>query len=160
MDTAGIIGLLQESLFLIFVFCLFLAFSMMRGVQAIINLILSLYMALIISLQFPYLDNFIGGTDPTSDAVVLIIIFVIFTVLSMLLFSKLMPLEYAETAFESFWKKVLYALLATALVMAYSYHALPVTDIITPGSPIQSLFASEANFFWWLILPIVGLFLL
>ena len=43
------------------------------------------------------------------------------------------------------------AVSATALVMAFSYHALPVTELITPGSPIAYLFGSESSFFWWLL---------
>jgi hypothetical protein len=56
------------------------------------------------------------------------------------------------------FKKILLACMATILVMIFSFHALPVTEIITPGTPIQSLFAPEQNFFWWLILPLVVLF--
>ena len=40
----------------------------------------------------------------------------------------------------------------------YSYHALPVTDLITPGSPIQALFAPEQHFFWWLLIPLIAIF--
>lgn len=42
--------------------------------------------------------------------------------------------------------------------MIFSFHALPVTDIITPGTHIQSLFAPAENFFRWLILPLISLF--
>jgi len=161
MDTEFIIGILQESLFMILVFGAFLAYAMVRGRQSLINLILGLYLALLISLKFPYYHFFLQGTgsDP-SNAVIMIIIFAIFTIGGTILFSRLIPYDDFEPAFEGFNKKVLFAVMGSVLVMAYSYHVLPVTDLITPGSPIHALFAAEANFFWWLLLPLVGLFFL
>lgn len=146
---------------MILVFCVFLGFSMIRGMQAVINLILALYLALLISLKFPYYTYFIGSEgDSSSDPIIMIAIFAAFTIVATFFFGRLMPTEFKETAFEAIGKKLVYSLLATILVMAYSYHALPVTDIITPGSPIQSLFGHEEHFFWWLILPIAGVFFL
>jgi hypothetical protein len=161
MDTGSLFSVVHESIFLILAFAGFLCYAMIRGRQSIINLILSLYLALLISLQFPYFSFFINGSeDKSSDAIVMIVIFAVFAILGSLLFGKLMPQEYDETAFQNFGRKILYALIASILVMAYSYHALPVTDIITPGSPIQSLFGPESNFFWWLMLPLVVIYLL
>lgn len=160
MDATYLVGLIQESLFMILVFCGALLFAMMRGRQGIINLILSLYLALLISIKFPYYDFFLGGDDQSSNALVMIIIFVVFTIGGLFLFGKLMPREEFDTAFQGFGKKVIFALMTTILIMIFSYHALPVTDLITPGSPIQALFGPEENFFWWLMLPLIGLFFL
>lgn len=160
MDVASIIVLLQESLFLVLVFCAFLIYGLIRGRQGVIDLILSLYLALLISLKFPYYELFVTNGDATSNALVKIIIFAAFTIGAMFLFAKLIPRDDFETAFQGFGKKIVLALLATVLVMIFSYHALPVTDIITPGSPIQALFGPPENFFWWLLLPLVGLFIL
>lgn len=161
MDTATIIGLLQESLFMILVFVGFLIYAMVKGVQGIVNLILALYLALLISLKFPYYSHVLSESgDTATDAVIMIIIFAVFTIFAALLFGRVMTTDFEEAAFQSFHKKIIFSLLATILVMAYSYHALPVTDIITPGSPIQSLFGPEKNFFWWLIAPLIGVFFL
>jgi len=162
MDASAIVGVLEESLYLILVFCAFLGLAMVRGKQTLINLTLSLYLALLFSLKFPFYDTVLNGTDADryTDSVIMIIIFALFTFAALLLFGKLMPRDYDEPAFEGFWKKLLFAIMASALVMAYSYHALPITEIITPGSPIQSLFAAEENFFWWLLLPLLGMFFL
>jgi len=55
-------------------------------------------------------------------------------------------------------KKIIMAFLATVVVMIFSFNVLPVTDLLTPGTPIQSLFAPAEYFFWWLLLPLVVLF--
>jgi len=157
MDTQSLVTIFHESLYLILVFSIFLSIALMKGKYAIINIILALYLALLISLKFPYYNFFLNAGSASSDAVVKIFIFVIFTIFGIILFRKHIPGDDYESAFQHFGKKLLLATMATVLVMAYSYQALPVTELITPGSPIQSFFGPEQNFFWWLILPLVVL---
>jgi hydrogenase-4 membrane subunit HyfE len=88
------------------------------------------------------------------------VIFVIFTILATILCFRIMPDEFRETKLESFSKKFTLSLCATVLIMVFSFHVLPVTEFLTPGTPIQSLFAPAEYFFWWLILPLVALFIL
>lgn len=158
MNTTTIITLFHESLFLIIVFAIFLVIALMKGKYAVVNVILGLYLALLVALKFPYFSVFLGTESKSSDAVVMVVIFALFTTIGTILFRRLIPGDDFETAFHHFGKKLLLATMATVLVMAYSYHALPVTDLITPGSPIQALFAPEDRFFWWLIAPLVALF--
>ena len=162
MDVQYLIGVLQESLYLILVFAVVLAYGMVRGKQSLVNLILALYFALLISLEFPYYEQLLGSVDGErfSNPLVMIGVFAAFAVAAVFLFERLIPADPDEVAFEGFGKKALLAVLASVLVMAYSYHVLPVTEIITPGSPIQLLFSAESNFFWWLLLPAVGLMFL
>lgn len=159
MDTAVLISFLQESLFLIVLFAFFLVFSVSFGRQTITNIILGLYFAFLISLQFPYYGHIASQSQSAhGQALMLLGIFLVFLALSTLLFIHIMPREYDEKALGGFWKKVLLSAAATALVTAFSYHALPVTEFISPGSPVQYLFGSEKSFFWWLLAPIVVLF--
>ncbi len=160
MDVSGFISVLQESLFMVIVFIGFLIYAVTSGRQAITNLILGLYFALLISIEFPYYEMLLGGTSSVKmESIVMLIVFMLFTLGATILFARLMPREYAEKKFEGFWKKILLASAATVLVMSFSYHALPVTEIITPGSPIQYLFASSQSFFYWLIVPLIVLFI-
>lgn len=162
MDVSSVITFLQESLFFLVVFGVFLAYAMMRSTQSLVNLILGLYLALLISVEFPYYDLVLGGAEgnATSESTLMIIVFAVFTLLSTLLFSRLMPTDSTEPAFNQFTNKILFAIGATILIMVYSYHVLPVTQLIEPGTPVQYLFAAEENFFWWLLIPLVLLFLL
>lgn len=162
MDTGTLITFLQESLFLIVIFSCFLGYAMYKSTQSLINLTLGLYLALLISLEFPYYDIILGSAEGNAktESILTVFVFVIFTLLSTILFARLMPTDRSEPAFENFGRKLLFVTGATILIMAFSYHALPVTDLITPGSPINYLFAPENNFFWWLLIPLVLLFLL
>ncbi len=160
MDTAVLIAFLKESLFLIVSFVVFLGVAMSFGRQTITNVILGLYLAFLISLQFPYYESLLAKTDGVKAESLLIVgIFLLFAVISTLLFVHILPREYSEKTFEGFWKKIVLALAATVLVTSFSYHAIPVTDLITPGSPVSYLFGSEKSFFWWLLAPLFVLFI-
>jgi hypothetical protein len=87
-------------------------------------------------------------------------IFLLFTAATTALTHRIMPDEFRENKLESLGKKITLALGATILIMIFSYQVLPVSEFLTPGTPIQSLFAPTEYFFWWLLLPLVILFIL
>jgi hypothetical protein len=152
MDTETIITTLKELVYLFSVFGFFLAYVLIRGRQAVINLIFGLYLALLISIEFPYYDAALASAGgPHGVAIAKIIIFAVFTLLATILIARVMPDAFREKKFESFFKKILLALAATILIMVYSF--------LTPGTPIQSLFAPAHLFFWWLLAPFVMLWL-
>ncbi len=158
MDSGSLATLFHESLYLILVFGGFLFIAFVKGRYAIVNIIFALYLALLVTLKFPYFDFFLNAGNPKSNAVVMIVIFTVFTIVGIFLFRRHIPGDDYEYAFQNIWIKIILALLATTLVMAYSYQALPVTELITPGSPIQDLFGQEDLFFWWLVFPLIALF--
>ena len=153
METSRVLSLLQESIYVITVFIFFLIYAMAKGRYAVITVIFSLYLALLVSLTFPYFSETTGG-----DAVAKILIFVGFVIAGMILLRRHIPGDDYENAFQSFWKKFIVALMATILVMLFSFQALPVTEIIDPGTPMQDIFGNQENFFWWLVLPLMALF--
>lgn len=156
MDTTTILHFLSESAYLLVVFFVFLSLVVFSGRQMLINLIFGLYLALLIVIQFPYYDQVLGGLEKASVvATAKLVFFAIVTILTTLLFKRVMPEEYDENKLESFGKKFLLAVSATILVMIFSFNVLPVTEFLTPGTPIQSLFAPQEFFFGWLILPLI-----
>lgn len=160
MDWSFILNILSELAYLLIVFAIMWCFAVFRGRQAIINLIFGLYLALLISLQFPYYDELLRSASGTVAAAIKLSLFAIFTILMTWLCSRVMPDEFKEKRLETMGKKLLLAGSATVLVMIFSFQILPVTEFLTPGTPIQSLFAPEEYFFWWLLLPLVVLFII
>jgi hypothetical protein len=159
MDTSYFLSILQELTYLLVVFGTCLTYAIFRGRQALINLITGLYLALLISLVFPYYSIFIPATTSAySGAIGRMVIFAIFTLLATILITRLMPEEYREKKFESFGKKVMLATAGTILIMAFSFHVLPVTELLNPSTPISYLFAAKDYFFWWLLAPLVFLY--
>ena len=160
MDTAYILSFLQELLYFLIVFGAFILYTIIRGRQATINLITGLYFALLISLVFPYYEIFLSAAPSAhSEAIGKLVLFLLFTLIATILMARIMPDAFREKKFESFGKKLLLALGGTVLVMAFSFHVLNVTEFLTPGTPIQSLFAAKESFFWWLLAPFVVLYI-
>src|SRR5688500_13602974 len=118
MDIQDGVRILQESLYWIIAFSVFLGYAMVRGKQSLINLILGLYLALLISLKFPYYDTILGGTQAASstDSIIMIALFAVFTFAGTFMFSRLIPRDYEDAGFRAFPKKILFAALASILV--------------------------------------------
>lgn len=74
MDFGVLVGFLQESLFTLLVFGCFLTYTIATGRQTITNIILGLYFALLISLEFPYYDYILGSSSNGKTQSVLMIL--------------------------------------------------------------------------------------
>jgi hypothetical protein len=160
MDWGFVFDFMFEISYLLGVFSLFFLWTIFKGRQAMINVIFGLYLALLISIYFPftaYLTENLGSS--LAQSIGQLTIFAVFTVLTTLLCGRIMPDEFREKKFESIPKKLLLSGAGSVLVLAFSFNVLPVTDFLTPGTPVQALFAPEGYFFWWLLLPLVILFL-
>lgn len=160
MEWGIILNTLSELAYLLIVFGVMWLIAIFRGRQAIINLIFGLYLALLISIEFPFYEKLLGTVTGSVAAGIKLGLFAVFTVLATWLFSRVMPDEFREKKIETMGKKVLLALSATILVMIFSFQVLPVTEFLTPGTPIQSFFGPQEFFFWWLLLPLAVLFIL
>jgi hypothetical protein len=159
MDLGYVLTFLYEFAYFIAVFFLFFLFTLIKGRQAIMNVIIGLYLALLISLTFPNYDFLFGGlTSNQSIAAGQLGFFALMTLLATILCFRIMPEEFKEKKFESLGQKLLLTFGATALVMIFSFNVLPVTEFLVPGTPIQSIFAPEAYYFWWLLVPLVILY--
>ena len=159
MEFATVLVYIKSALVPLIIFGSLVLFTMIRGRRATTSLILGLYFALLISLKFPYYErlNEIFGRM-ASSATVSIIVFAVFTVIFSLLMDRLLFYRIDEGAFQGLGKKIFLSLLATILVMVYSYHVLPITNLVDPGVTASLLFSSNEYFFWWLIFPLFGLF--
>lgn len=160
MDIAQLLDFVYEFAYFFGVFGLFTVFAVFKGRQATINVIVGLYFALLISLVFPnYEQLFSTLEDSKTIATARLAFFAVITLFTTVLCWRIMPAEFREERFESLGKKLLLALSATILVMTFSFQVLPVSEFLSPGTPLQSLFGPESYFFWWLLVPMVILYL-
>ncbi|OGG86117.1 hypothetical protein A2392_01495 [Candidatus Kaiserbacteria bacterium RIFOXYB1_FULL_46_14] len=161
MDFDVILSILNGWFFLLGAFVLGLALAMAKGRQALINVMMGAYLGLFLYTNFPYLETLTeNAAGKSASAAIALVVFVGFTIISALLFSRLMPREYLESAFETIGKKLLLAGLFTVLVLTLSTHFLPVDAVIPTGTPLPEFLLSEKLAFLWLILPLVVLFFL
>lgn len=160
MDFENLLNLFYELTYFLGVLSLFLVIAIFKGRQAIVNIIIGLYLALLISIEFPNYDLLFGGLGSAqSIALGKLGFFLFITLFTTTLCYRIMPDEFKEYKFESLTKKIILALGATILIMTFSFHVLPITEFLTPGTPLQSLFAPELYFFWWLLAPLVILYI-
>lgn len=158
MDWGTVFDYTYEFAYFLGVFGLFLVFAIFKGRQAIMNIIVGLYLALLISIEFPNYEQIFSGLESQSLAGAKLAFFAFISLFTTALCWRIMPDEFREERFESLGKKLLLTLGATVLVMIFSFQVLPVTEFLTPGTPLQSLFSPEMYFFWWLLLPLVILY--
>lgn len=158
MDWSYTLNFISEIAYLLIVFGIFISFAIFKGRQAIINIIIGLYLALLLSIQFPFYNEMFGSMSGESLAISKLLFFTFLSTLTTILCFRIMPDEFLENKFESKRRKSILALAATILVMIFSFNVLPVTEILTPGTPLQSLFAPVEYFFWWLLSPLVILY--
>lgn len=160
MDLGYIINFLYEFAYLLSIFIFFLLFVIFRGRQATINVTVGLYFTLLITEHFPSYDRiFLSLQTAQSQAIAKLVFFVFLTFLTTTFCYRIMPSEYREHRFESIGKKILLALGSTILVIAYSFQVLPVSEILSQSTPLQSVFGPEPYFFWWLLVPMVIMFI-
>lgn len=159
MDFGYILDFVYEFAYFLGVFAFFFVFSTFKGRQATINVIMGLYLALLITVQFPNYENIFGSLENVHTmAFAKLALFAFITLCATALMYRIMPDEFREERFESLGKKFLLALGATVLVMAFSFQVLPISEFLADGTPIQSLFGPEIYFFWWLLVPLVILY--
>lgn len=156
MELAAIGSLLQESFFVLAVLCAVFWYALYRGRQSLINLIFGLYLGLFFTQNAPV--AIINDDGTIESALLSVALFVGITLTATIVISKVMPLPYKEKKFESFGKKVFLVLAATILVMLYSFHILPLDELVTIDSPLSAIWRNEEAFFWWLLVPFALLY--
>lgn len=161
MEFADVLSFIQGWILLLASFFIALGYSMFKGRQGLINVMMGLYFGLFLHTFFPFTSYLIEqAKSEKSEATVSVVIFLALSVLGTILFSRLMPREYLEGTFESLGKKILLAFAAMILVMTLSLHYLPVGEIINIGTPIPGALLTDKLAFLWLVLPIVVMFII
>lgn len=156
MEFGTILAFLHGWIFLLASFLLALCYAMFKGRQNLINLMMGAYLALLLYQFLPVRDSMMEQVSgEKNQAIAAIAIFLALTFLATWLFTRLMPREFLEGTFESMGKKLLLALAAMVLVMAFSLHYLPVGEIINIGTPLPESMQTEKLAFLWLVVPLV-----
>lgn len=154
----AVLDFIRELIVPLLVFGALFIYSIIRGQRALTSIILSLYVSLLVSIKFPYYELLQTKLSFATKEAIHMVVFAIFVALGTILFEKILSRLLDETAFEGVWKKLVLAILGTTLLMAYSYHVLPITQFIDPGAQIAQMFAPQSYFFWWLVVPLLCLF--
>lgn len=141
---------------------IFLAFFFFYGIiggrNKVVSLILSLYISGFFFENFFYLDYFIKGKGIVYLFVLRVMIFLIILVALNFLFSRILSLSSGLG--RDWWQSLVLSFLGTGLLFSFIFHLFPAKEIFTFSPLIKYLFASNKAFFWWLLAPLVTLFLI
>jgi hypothetical protein len=158
VDT--LVASLRDASVILIVFGTVFAFGILRGQRSLLALTFGLYLALLLSLEFPYYESISHAATFLEPHTLKLVFFALFAVFGTILFGRLLSRVIDVMAIEGIGRKVILSLLTTALALSYCYHVLQIADMINPGSKANMLFASHDSFFWWLLAPLIGIFIL
>lgn len=146
----------------VIILCLFgalLLYGLRYGKRRILTLTLSLYVALLVYMHFPYeLDIFAGSAFQSLFAGSAV--FGGFTAFVYLTIARSVHAEFPYNRVKRYTEAGVLSACAAGLLLAFSYHVLPVSTLYDFNPQIDTFFASSKLFFWWLVIPLVGLFFL
>lgn len=160
MEMENILNALYQFSFFLGVFGFFLLFAIFQGRQATMNVIVGLYLALLIHNYFPSYEKIFSGLASSQSIIIAKLGFFAFiTLFTTALCYRIMPSEFREERFESLFKKILLAIAATITIIAFGFQLFSIGDLLSTSTPLQTLFGPEPYFFWWLLLPLVLLYI-
>lgn len=161
-DFNQISALLRNPSWDIIVVFVFIALGFFYGIFAgkskLVSLLFSLYVSGFLFENFYYLNKLAGGRGVFEEFLIKAAVFVVLAAILTFLFSKSLSGDYSSTR-KNWWKSLLLSFACAGLLLSYIFHFFPAREIFTFSPLIQNLFASNAAFFWWLIIPFIALFL-
>lgn len=161
MDLDVVLSFVQAWTLLLASFFLALLYSIIKGRQNLINLMMGFYFGLFLYKLFPFTNTLIENAgSEKGEAYLSIGVFLALSLLSTIFFTRLMPREFLEGKFESMGKKILLSLAAMILLMTLMIHFLPVGQVFDTGTPLPESLQTEKLAFLWLMIPLVVMFLI
>ncbi len=162
MDFKQISALLHNPSWDVIVIFAFIAIGFFYGISAgkskLLAFLFSLYVSGFLFEKFYYLDNLVQGKTLMEEFLFRAFIFAIIVAGLTVLFSKILTSAY-DSGPQNWFKSMLLSFMSVGLLVSYLFHIFPGREIFTFSPLIQTLFASNGAFFWWLTLPLVALFL-
>jgi len=145
---------------LLAIFLFFILYAFYFGKERIITFILSLYVAAFLFPIFPYIESVLIFTDsPLQVVLSKVSIFVAFALVANIIIGRFTFSEFSRNTFYGWFETFLLSFSATALLLVFSYHILPITEVYDFNPYLDIIFEPAKYLFWWLALPFIGLIL-
>ncbi len=133
-------------------------YGITAGKSRLISLLFSLYVSgLLIGNSF-YADA-IKGRTLLETFLFRGAVFAVLVILLMILFNRLLTRDGISGS-RSWWQVFLLSFLEVGLFMSLVFRLLPAREIFVFSPVVENVFASSKAFFWWLVLPIIALFVI
>ncbi|HEY4517266.1 MAG TPA: hypothetical protein VJI74_00020 [Candidatus Paceibacterota bacterium] len=160
LQSLNVFSISADILIIGTLFVILLALAWWLGIGRFSALILSLYLGLVLYLNFPFTNQLLFLTATSQDT--FFSYFFVFAVFSIFGFWVLRRYGALGSSLATAPGAIEYFALAattTGLLLAIGYRAFPL-DLLYNFSPnIDRLFAPPELFFWWLLAPLIAIFL-
>ena len=146
---------------IIAVFVSLFGFAVVYGKRRIMTFIMSLYLTYGLFIVFPYANKLTGfvSEETFSPLTLGVSVFSVLFFVIYIILNDIICAEFTTEGVRRWVEAGTLSAVATALIFAFSYHVLPIEEIYNFGDQIDVLFSSEQSFFWWLAVPLLGIFL-
>lgn len=136
-------------------------FALRYGKDRIIAFIFALYVGMLAFLHFPYTEKVLLFKG--SEINVLLshsIIYIAFVILIYIVTERVIWAEYPQNGARRLMEAFILALSGAALLLSFAYNILPIASFYSFSPTIELIFEPSKFFFWWLLFPLVAVFLL
>ncbi len=158
MDLVTVLKFTYDFAFFLTLFAVALAWCLFIGRQSLINVLVGSFIALLLFIQFPFQDRLLQIADSTLIKALLTVgLYVLLVIICTYIIRKVMPLEFYEGKFENISKKILLASGVTILYSLICFAILPIQDIITIETPLQTFLSTSSYYYYLLVLPLATL---
>jgi H+/Cl- antiporter ClcA len=131
-------------------------YGLLAGKKKLLGALFALYVAILLFANFSYLDFFAPDEDILDIFLFRMAGFAILVILLAILFNKTIFLGPERK--KRWWQVFVLSFLEVGLLMSALIQLLPAKNLFDFSPAVETLFASEDAFFWWLILPLPALF--
>jgi len=143
------------------IFLLLLVFGLTYGKYRLSTLIISLYVGLALFLLFPYIGYISWNPGLLFNKItvlpvalfLLLILFVYFMIVSVI------DCDFSRSKIKRWFEAGVLSLSITIILTASIYHIGISENVAVSQSLLDSLFLPAQYLFWWLLIPLVGLFI-
>jgi hypothetical protein len=146
----------SDFLIIIILVAFFFGFAWYVGRGPFVAIMLSYYGAYAIYQAFPY-ENYL----PQAPALTALLAHVgLYVALGFAFYIVLRRVVVSDFLYVGNIGLLVLSFLASAFLIALSYHVFPITAIYHFTPAMDALFAAKEYFFWWFVAPAIGLFFL
>ncbi len=123
-----------------------------------IGFIASLYFAILLYLRVPNLDRLLISTGtPLFSFLSHLLVFFLFVVVGFVLMRQIVAVNPSYRSLFRFLEIALLAATTAGLLIALSYHVIPLASLYDFAPMIDRFFVESNYFFWWLLAPLFAI---
>lgn len=157
--SSEITSLSSDSIIIVALFVFFLFYTAFRGKSRSTTILLSIYFSGFILSVFPYWDFILkeDGIDPflLTGGIFIVIFLLVRLAMKTIIFSS-----FPNGIFSRWSQSIFLSILITILLLFYTHQIIPLDNFYSFSPEITSILSSPMWFFWALVAPIVGIYLM